>query len=111
MVLGIPTKSANKEEAWKYIEFLTSQNVQDKFAKLSLPVWEASYSNPDVINGQEPFVDAAKTSLAVMAPRPTMAAYQEASSVLQEALQNAMLGSVSPADALNDAAETISDMQ
>ncbi len=111
MGLGIPTKSANKEEAWKYIEFLTSQNVQDKFAKLSLPVWEASYSNPDVIKGQEPFVDAAKTSLAVMAPRPTMAAYQEASSVLQEALQNAMLGSVSPADALNDAAETISDMQ
>ena len=111
MGLGIPTKSDHKEEAWKYIEFLTSEKVQDKFAKLSLPVWEASYSNPDVIKGQEPFVEAAKTSLAVMAPRPTMASYQEASAALQEALQNAMLGASTPKDALDEAAETISGMQ
>tara|TARA_R110000868_G_scaffold243100_1_gene498888 strand:- start:75633 stop:76871 length:1239 start_codon:yes stop_codon:yes gene_type:complete len=111
MGLGIPTKSEHKEEAWKYIQFLTSQKVQDQYAKLSLPVWEASYSNPDVIKGQEPFVDAAKTSLAVMAPRPTMAAYQEASAALQEALQNAMLGTQTPADALNGAAEAIGDIQ
>jgi multiple sugar transport system substrate-binding protein len=56
-------------------------------------------------------VNAAKTSLAVMVPRPTMAAYQEASAVLQEALQNAMLGTVSPADALDDAAKNIADIQ
>lgn len=111
MGLGIPTRSQHKEEAWKYIQFLTSQKVQDNYAKRSLPVWEASYSNLDVIKGQEPFVEAAKTSLAVMAPRPTMAAYQEASAVLQEALQNAMLGNATPADALNDAAETIADIQ
>tara|TARA_R110001583_G_scaffold195458_1_gene373877 strand:- start:48940 stop:50181 length:1242 start_codon:yes stop_codon:yes gene_type:complete len=111
MGLGIPGKSTHKEEAWKYIKFLTSEKVQNKYARLSLPIWEASYSDPDVIKGQEPFVNAAKTSLAVMAPRPTMAAYQEASAVLQEALQNAMLGTVSPADALDDAAKNIADIQ
>jgi multiple sugar transport system substrate-binding protein len=111
MGLGIPGKSTHKEEAWKYIKFLTSEKVQNKYARLSLPIWEASYSDPDVIKGQEPFVNAAKTSLAVMVPRPTMAAYQEASAVLQEALQNAMLGTVSPADALDDAAKNIADIQ
>ncbi|RCK51669.1 ABC transporter substrate-binding protein [Thalassospira profundimaris] len=111
MGLGIPSKSTHKEEAWKYIKFLTSEKVQNKYARLSLPIWKASYSDPDVIKGQEPFVNAAKTSLAVMAPRPTMAAYQEASAVLQEALQNAMLGTSTPADALDEAAKTIADMQ
>lgn len=111
MGLGIPTKSKHKDEAWKYITYLTSEKVQDKYAKLSLPVWKASYSNPEVLKGQEPFVNAAKTSFAVMAPRPTMASYQEASAALQEALQNAMLGNEKPAAALDEAAETVSDLQ
>ncbi|MCS6067916.1 extracellular solute-binding protein [Klebsiella variicola subsp. variicola] len=43
MGLGIAKASQHPEEAWQYIHYLTSQPVQDKYAKPSLPVWKASY--------------------------------------------------------------------
>ena len=42
MGLGIAKASQHPEEAWQYIHYLTSQPVQDKYPKLSLPVWKAS---------------------------------------------------------------------
>lgn len=48
MGLGIAKASQHPEEAWQYIHYLTSQPVQDKYAKLSLPVWKASYQDPAV---------------------------------------------------------------
>ncbi|MGH6882432.1 MAG: ABC transporter substrate-binding protein, partial [Hypericibacter sp.] len=39
MGLGITTTSKNPDAAWKYIVFMTSRPVQEKFAKLSLPIW------------------------------------------------------------------------
>ena len=38
MGLGITATSQHPDEAWKLIEFLTSQPVQNKYAKLSLPI-------------------------------------------------------------------------
>lgn len=110
MGLGITANSKNKDVAWKYIQHLTSQPVQEQFAKLSLPVWKSSYENPAVAEGQEELLTAAKVGLAAMYPRPTKASYQEMSSALQLAIQNALLGTQSPKEALDEAADAVANL-
>lgn len=103
MGLGITTTSTHPDEAWKFIEFMTSQQTQNAYAKLSLPIWTSSYDDPAVTTGQEELVAAAKTSLAAMYPRPTTPKYNELSALLQVAIQEALLGANTPVDALTAA--------
>ncbi|WP_322887374.1 extracellular solute-binding protein (plasmid) [Sinorhizobium medicae] len=105
MGLGITTTSKHPEEAWKYIVHRTSQETQNAYAKLSLPIWASSYEDPDVTKGQEELIAAAKRGLAAMYPRPTTPKYQELSAALQQAIQEALLGQASAEDALKSAAE------
>jgi multiple sugar transport system substrate-binding protein len=105
MGLGVTTASKHPDEAWKYIEFMTSQQVQNQYAKLSLPIWASSYDDPAVTKGQEELIAAAKLGLAAMYPRPTTPKYQEMSTALQQAIQEALLGQSSPEDALKSAVE------
>ena len=105
MGLGITSTSKHPDEAWKYITFMTSQKVQNDYAKLSLPIWASSYEDPAVAKGQEELIAAAKLGLAAMYPRPTTPKYQEMSTALQQAVQEALLGQSAPADALKAAAE------
>ncbi|WP_420798704.1 extracellular solute-binding protein [Nitratireductor pacificus] len=105
MGLGITSTSKNVDAAWNYIVFMTSQEVQDGYAKLSLPIWASSYEKPEVTNGQEELIAAAEKGLAAMYPRPTTPRYQELSAALQVAIQETLLGQTSPEDALNAAAE------
>jgi multiple sugar transport system substrate-binding protein len=104
MGLGITSTSKNPDAAWKYIVFMTSRPEQEKFAKLSLPIWSASNDDPAVAKDQEKLVAAAKTSLALMFPRPTTPKYQELSTALQQAIQSALLKTTDPKAALADAA-------
>lgn len=105
MGLGITTTSKHPDEAWKYIAFMTSQPVQNAYAKLSLPIWASSYDDPAVTKGQEALVAAAKTALPLMFPRPTTPNYQELSNALQVSIQQAILGSQTPEEALKSAAD------
>jgi len=105
MGLGVTAVSKHPDEAWKYIEFMTSQATQNQYAKLSLPIWASSYDDPAVTKGQEELIATAKVGLAAMYPRPTTPKYQEMSTALQQAIQESLLGSASPEDALKTAAE------
>ncbi|HEX2863426.1 MAG TPA: extracellular solute-binding protein [Deinococcales bacterium] len=104
MGLGVSPNSAHPDEAWKYIVALTSRPVQEKYAKLSLPIWKASYTQPAVLKGQEQLIKAADQALNAMYPRPLSARYPEFSTVLQKAIQQALLGKATPEKALQDAA-------
>jgi multiple sugar transport system substrate-binding protein len=105
MGLGITSTSKHPEEAWTYIAFMTSKPVQEKYARLSLPIWGASYAEPAVTQGQEALVAAAQKSLGLMFPRPTTPTYQEMSTALQQAIQSALQKSETPEQALKTAAE------
>ena len=105
MALGITATSKHPEEAWKYLVHMTSQPVQNAYAKLSLPVWASSYDDAAVTKGQEELIAAAKVSLPLMFPRPTTPHYQELSNALQVAIQQAVLGTESPENALKTAAD------
>jgi len=105
MGLEITTTSKNPDASWKYIVFMTSQAEQNQFAKLSLPIWASSYTDPKVTKGQEELIAAAEKSLAVMFPRPATPNYQELSAALQQAIQESLLGIQSSKDALSTAVD------
>ncbi|GAA4160089.1 extracellular solute-binding protein [Shinella granuli] len=105
MGLGITTTSKSPDEAWKYIVHMTSQETQNAYAKLSLPIWASSYEDAAVTAGQEELIAAAKLGLAAMYPRPTTPKYQELSTALQQAIQEALLDQATPEDALKSAAD------
>ncbi|WP_353471447.1 extracellular solute-binding protein [Salipiger sp. H15] len=105
MGLGITATSQHPDEAWNYIVHMTSQPVQNAYARLSLPIWASSYTDPEVTAGQEELIKAAGEGLAVMYPRPMTAKYQEMSMALQQGIQEALLGMATPQEALEAAAE------
>ncbi len=105
MALSIGSGSQHKDEAWKFIEFITSQDIQNQYAKLSLPIWKSSYDQPEVVSTLPEVVAVAKTQLNDMILRPQVPSYNEASAALQLEIQNALTGNKTPKQALDDAAE------
>lgn len=105
MGLGITANSQHADEAWKFITFITSQAVQNKYAKLSLPIWKSSYDDPAVTAGQEKVIAAAKVSLGEMLARPVTPSYPELSAILQKNIQQVLLGQASAEDAMQAAAK------
>lgn len=110
MALCIAAGSKNQDGAWKYIEFLTSQKIQSQYAKLSLPIWESSYSDPAVVNILPEVVAVAKTQLTDMILRPQVPSYNQASQIIQAAIQKALTTSTTPKQALDDAAAQVAKL-
>jgi multiple sugar transport system substrate-binding protein len=104
MALSITSGSKNQDAAWAFIKHLTSQQVQDKYAKNTLPVWKASYDNPEVTKTSPEVVAAASTALGDMILRPQVVNYNAMSKILQVELQNALTGKKDAQKALDDAA-------
>jgi multiple sugar transport system substrate-binding protein len=86
---------------------LTSQKVQNQYAKLSLPIWKSSYDDPQVVKTLPEVVAVAKTQLNDMILRPQIPSYNSASQILQVSIQKALTGRASPKQALDDAASRI----
>lgn len=101
MGLGVTQASPHQGEALEFVRYLTSQPVQDKYAKLSLPIWKSSYDDPAVQKGQEPLIAAAKKSLDVMLMRPITADYSRLSNGLQQQLQQVLQGQQTPQSAMD----------
>jgi multiple sugar transport system substrate-binding protein len=104
MALCVSSGSKNQQAAWTYISYLTSKDVQDKYAKSSLPCWSASYDDPQVLATSPKVVPAAKKQLGNLISRPEVPRYNEISQILQVEVQNALLGKKTPQQALTDAA-------
>lgn len=103
MGLGIAKASQHPDQAWQYISYITSQPVQDKYSRLSLPIWQSSYDDPNVQQGQEPLIAAAKQSLNVMLSRPAIPSYSQLSNILQQDLQQVLQNQTTPQAAMQAA--------
>jgi len=100
MGLGIAKGSTHADQAWQYIRYITSQPVQNNYARLSLPIWKSSYQDPAVMKGQESLIKAADRSLNVMLSRPETADYSRLSNTLQQQLQQVLTGGATPEAAM-----------
>ncbi|WP_084557111.1 extracellular solute-binding protein [Hamadaea tsunoensis] len=105
MALCVTGGSKNQKAAWTYISYLTGADVQNKYAKSSLPCWAKSYDDPAVLSVAPKMVPAAKKELANLISRPEVPRYNEISQILQAEVQNALLGRKTPEKALADAAD------
>jgi multiple sugar transport system substrate-binding protein len=110
MALAASAGSKNQAAAWKYITYLTSQPVQNKYALSSLPVWTSSYDDPQVVKTNPAVVPQAKKQLGDLILRPQVTSYNAMSQALQAEIQNALLGKKSPQKAMDDAAAKASSM-
>ena len=63
-----------------------------------------AYDDPKVAAGQESLIAAAKQAINVQYPRPQLADYQHLSAILQKDIQDALIGTITPEAALQDAA-------
>ena len=110
MGFSVADTSPAKEAAWKYIEYLTSEDVQNRYSAHLLPIWETSfegeageqlmsYSESNAVT-----VPMFKEQFPYSSVRPKVPFYPEASKALQLALQEALTGQKTPEQALNDAA-------
>lgn len=103
MALAIPTKATHPDDAWKLIEYLTSQPVQDKYPTGWLPNWKSSYSDSTVTSQAPELFTAAATGYADLIQRPQVPNYNSTSEALQKEIQQALLGSKTPQQAMDDA--------
>jgi len=98
------------DQTWKFLTYLTSNEVQTKFSAEMLPVWQSDFQGDNLKT-----LEAATATNPVTVPaflgqfpyaneRPTVSYYNEASKALQLAIQEALTGVKSPKQALDDAA-------
>jgi multiple sugar transport system substrate-binding protein len=110
MGFSVAATSPNKDAAWKYVEFLTSEDVQNRYSAHLLPIWQTSYEGENLTKLQG-YTPANATTVPMFNEqfpfahvRPKVAYYPEASKTLQLALQEALTKLKTPEQALNDAA-------
>jgi multiple sugar transport system substrate-binding protein len=107
---SVTATSPNIDAAWKYVTYLTSLPVQMKYSSNQLPIWKTAYEGANLDT-----LKAASRSNPVTVPafadqfqyaflRPNIPYYQEGSTALQLALQQALTGQKSPQEALDAAA-------
>lgn len=108
--LAIARSSLNGDQAWKFIIYLISLDVQMKYASAQLPVWSTAYmdGNLNVLRGSS---RSSPIAVPVFAEQfqnidllPTIPYYTDGSAALQQAIQLALTGQKSPKDALDAAA-------
>jgi multiple sugar transport system substrate-binding protein len=110
MGFSVAATSPNKDAAWKYIEFLTSEPIQNKYSAHLLPMWQTSFAGENLTK-----LEGYNAANAVTVPmfneqfqyahvRPKVPYYPEASKALQLALQEALTKQKTPQQALDDAA-------
>ncbi len=109
---GIMATSPNVEQTWKFLTYLSSYDVQNKYSAEMLPVWKNAFEGANLTK-----LEAATSTNPVTVPaflaqfpyaneRPTVSYYNEASAALQLAIQEALTGVKTPQQALDDAAAT-----
>jgi multiple sugar transport system substrate-binding protein len=110
MGLGISSKCKYPNAAWKYVEYLSSKDVQRRFSQNSLPIWMSLYDDPEVIKIQPDLVPVSKEQYNYVVNRPLTPWYSEYSKTLQLEIQNALAGSKTSQeaiDAINKKAEEL----
>jgi multiple sugar transport system substrate-binding protein len=107
---GIMATTPYPDQVWKFLTYLGSNDVQIKYSAEMLPIWQNDFVGDSLTK----LTSASSTNLVTVPAfkdqfpyaneRPTVAYYNEASTALQLAIQEALTGVKTPQAALDDAA-------
>lgn len=117
MGFSVVDKSPNKEAAWQYVQFLTSEPVQMKYAAHLLPIWETSFQGEalNTLTGLNPAAEVTVPMFRDQFPfahvRPKVPYYPEGSKSLQLAMQYALTKQKTAQQALDEAAAKWVELQ
>ncbi|MEN3186312.1 MAG: extracellular solute-binding protein [Atribacterota bacterium] len=103
MGLSILNTSKYPNEAWKYVTYLASREVQKKYSQNALPIWKSLYDDPELIAQQPEVIKVAKEQIRYVFDRPQVSWYSQFSLLLSEELQAALTGGKTPEKAMADA--------
>ena len=101
MPLMITAGCKHPDEAWQYMLFLASKEMQAKYCANALPIWKSLYTDPQVIEtaGAE-VVAASQTQFDFIENRPMVPYYNELSTAMQTEIQLVLLGQKTAQEAL-----------
>ena len=109
---GVMATTPYPDQTWKFLTYLSSNEVQIKYSAEMLPVWQNDFQG-DALNtlvaaspNNPVTVPAFQAQFPYANERPTVAYYNEASAALQLAIQEALTGVKTPQQALDEAAAT-----
>lgn len=102
---GISATSRHPEEAWRLIEYLTSEDTQKRFTLETglVPSYRSLFTDPDVV-AKYPHYPQLLKAVQKPALRPPLAQYAQASDILQRYLSAAFTGRMNPEQAMKSAA-------
>ena len=102
MPLMITAGCKNPDEAWDYMLFLASKEMQAKYCANALPIWKSLYTDPQVIEtAGEAVVEASQIQFDLIQNRPMVPYYNELSTSMQTELQLVLLGQKTAQEALD----------
>lgn len=103
--LGISSTTRHPEEAWRVIQYLTSEETMKKFVLSTglIPSYQTLFKDPDII-AKYPHFEQLLGAVQKSVLRPPIAQYAQASDILQRYLSAAFTGRMSPEDAMKSAA-------
>jgi multiple sugar transport system substrate-binding protein len=109
MGLAIMADSKHPEEAWNYIQYLASKDVQLRYAQNALPIWISLFDDPKLqetqpeVAKEQNFVEISKEQYKYLRNRPIVPFYSETSEIVAREVQAALTGSKTAEQALADA--------
>lgn len=103
--MGISKFTPHPEEAWKAVQFLTSNAALRPFTLKEgyMPAVESFYNDPQITAKYSHFPQLESVSRTAVL-RPPIAQYAQASDILQRYLSASLTGRISPEDAMRSAA-------
>lgn len=110
MGYAVSGKSTHKDAAFKFIEYLTSKDVQKRYAAHVTPLWKSLQSDPDLLKAQPVLLAAFAAQWPTSHVRPKVPYYLEMSQTLQVSIQQALVGSTVPQAALDEAVKKAKEL-
>jgi multiple sugar transport system substrate-binding protein len=111
MSIAVTSKSQHPDEALKLALWMASEPMQEKYDANTFPMWKASFDKTDLTKVNPEFWAAAKNAFAGLVARPIVPYYTKLSTALQVAIQEALKGTKTPQQALDEVAAKLPDLK
>jgi multiple sugar transport system substrate-binding protein len=109
MGLAVMADSEHPEEAWNYIQYLSSKDVQKRYSQNALPIWISLFEDPELqemqpeVAKEQNFIEVSKEQYKYLRNRPLVPFYSETSEIVAREVQAALTGNKTAEQALADA--------